>query len=169
MQTWPQALSIGLAGVDEPGVLALLEELSATLARLTGDTGAQSFSLDDLRTGGACLAVARDDRGRLWGCGALRPLATEDGCVAMELKRMFARAGTRGVGAALLAFLEAEALGRNVEVIRLSTRRVNERAVRFYRQHGYLPCAPWGRYVGREASVCLEKRLQWSASASPPA
>ena len=75
---------------------------------------------------------------------------------------MFARAGTRGVGAAVLAFLEAEALGRNVEVVRLSTRRVNQRAVRFYTQQGYLPCAAWGRYVGREASVCLEKRLQRS-------
>ncbi|WP_396271189.1 GNAT family N-acetyltransferase [Ideonella sp.] len=162
MQTWPQALSIGLAGIEAPGVLALLDELSETLARLTGDSGAQSFSLDDLRMEGACLAVARDELGQVWGCGALRPLVTDDGCVAVELKRMFARAGTRGVGAAVLAFLEAEALGRNVEVIRLSTRRVNERAVRFYRQHGYLHCAPWGRYVGREASVCLEKRLQRS-------
>ncbi len=162
MPTWPDPLWVGLAHVDEPGVDALLAELSATLAQLTGDSGAQSFSLEDLRIEGACLAVARDAQGKLWGCGALRPLATEDGGAVVELKRMFARAGTRGVGAAVLAFLEAEALGRNVELVRLSTRRVNQRAVRFYAQQGYLPCAPWGRYVGREASVCLEKRLQRS-------
>lgn len=163
MPTWPDPLWVGLARVDEPGVVALLVELSATLMQLTGDTGLQSFSLDDLRIEGACLAVARDPQGQLWGCGALRPLGIEDGCVVVELKRMFARAGTRGVGTAVLAFLETEAKRRGCAVIRLSTRRVNERAVNFYTQRAYRPCAPWGRYVGREASVCLEKRLQRSA------
>lgn len=160
LQAWPEPLRVGLARVDEPGVLALLAELSDTLAQLTGDSGAQSFSVDDLQHEGTCLAVARDEGGRLWGCGVLRPLGVEEGGTVVELKRMFARAGSRGVGNAVLEFLETEAQRRHYSVIRLSTRRVNQRAVNFYTRRAYRPCAPWGRYVGREASVCLEKRLE---------
>ncbi|RYE96151.1 MAG: GNAT family N-acetyltransferase, partial [Oxalobacteraceae bacterium] len=36
---------------------------------------------------------------------------------------------------------------------------VNARAVAFYERHGYAPVAPYGRYVGRAASVCLGRRL----------
>ena len=163
MTRWPDPLWVGLVRVDEPGVQELFSELSEALAQITGDSGAQSFSLDDMQQDGACLAVARDDSGVLWGCGVLRPLGAEEGGSVVELKRMFARAGSRGVGNAVLSFLETEAQRRHFRVIRLSTRRVNQRAVRFYAQHGYLACAPWGRYVGREASVCFEKRLEQSA------
>ena len=72
---------------------------------------------------------------------------------------MFARPGTRGVGDALLRFLELQAAQWGYAVLRLSTRRVNARAVAFYERHSYRAIAGYGRYAGSEVSVCFEKRI----------
>ena len=145
-------------GAEDPAggdALALVAELSAALSALTGASGQASFDLSDVRGPRACFALARDAQGRALGCGALRPLA---GDVA-EVKRMFARPGTGGVGSAVLRFLESEAARRGYAALRLSTRRVNERAVAFYERHGYRRIAGYGRYAGSDVSVCFEKTL----------
>lgn len=138
-----------------PDAAALIEELSAALEAITGDSGGSSFDADDVRVAGACFVVARNTDGLAVGCGALRPLA--DGIA--ELKRMYARPGNRGAGSALLAFLEAEAAALDYRAIWLSTRVVNERAVRFYRARGYVTIPNYGRYAARADSVCLAKQL----------
>ena len=140
------------AGAD---ALALVAELSAVLAALTGDTGQASFDVDDVRGPRACFALARDAQGRALGCGALRSMQDDVG----EIKRMFARPGTRGVGAALLRFLEGEAARHGYRALRLSTRLVNVRAVAFYERHGYRRIPGYGRYAGSTVSVCFEKVL----------
>lgn len=140
------------AGADAQ---ALVAELSAVLETLTGATGQASFDPADVRGERAGFALARDAQGRALGCGALRPIT--DDCA--ELKRMFARPGTRGVGAALLQFLERQAAGWGYAVLRLSTRRINQRAVAFYLRHGYRPIAGYGRYAGSDVSLCFEKRI----------
>ena len=132
----------------------LLVELSDILAALTGASGQASFDLSDVRVPHACFALARDEQGRALGCGALRPLA--DGVA--EIKRMFARPGTRGVGAAVLQRLERQAVIWGYVTLRLSTRRVNARAVAFYERHGYRRIDGYGRYAGSDVSVCFEKR-----------
>ena len=91
-------------------------------------------------------------------CAALRPLGEADSTTA-ELKRMFARPGNAGVGAALLAHAETQARQLGYRDMVLSTRVVNARAVAFYRKHGYAIVAPWGKYVGAAQSVCLGKLL----------
>ena len=133
----------------------LLAKLSAALAAITGDSGAASYSADDARVARSLFVVARNGDGDLLGCGALRPL---DGDVG-EIKRMYARAGSRGVGAALLAHLESAAQGFGYRVLWLETRRVNARAVDFYQRHGYATIANYGKYVGRPAAICFGKRL----------
>ncbi|MFP5392402.1 MAG: GNAT family N-acetyltransferase [Gammaproteobacteria bacterium] len=133
----------------------LVEELSATLAGITGDSGKSSFDPADVRGERARFVVARAPDGALLGCGALRPL---DGKVA-ELKRMFARPGTRGVGEALLTHLEEEARRLAYGALWLETRRVNTRAVAFYLKHGYREIAPFGRYIGRPEAICLGKAI----------
>jgi GNAT superfamily N-acetyltransferase len=143
------------AGADAQ---ALIAELCQALAAITGDSGQASFDLAHVRGARAGLALARDAHGRALGCGALRPLADADGDCA-EIKRMFARPGTAGVGAAVLRFLEQQAARWGYATLRLSTRRVNTRAVAFYEHHGYRPIAGYGRYAGNEASVCFEKRI----------
>ena len=144
------------AGAD---ALALVAELSAVLTTITGASGQASFDVSDVRTARACFAVARDLDGRALGCGALRPLADDSADDTAEIKRMFARPGTRGVGSAVLGFLEQEAARFGYARVRLSTRRVNERAVRFYERHGYRRIAGYGRYAGSDVSVCFEKRI----------
>ena len=140
---------------DGADALALVAELSAVLTAITGASGQASFDVSDVRGPRACFALARDAQGRALGCGALRPLGEDTG----EVKRMFARPGTRGVGSAVLRFLEGEATRCGYAALRLSTRLVNQRAVAFYERHGYRRIPGYGRYAGSEVSVCFEKLL----------
>jgi GNAT superfamily N-acetyltransferase len=151
------ALTIAVSAEDPAGAdaLALVAELSATLTALTGASGQASFDVSDVRVPRACFALARDAHGHAVGCGALRPLDAD----TAEVKRMFARPGTRGVGSAVLRFLESEAARQGYVALRLSTRRVNERAVAFYERHGYGRIPGYGRYAGSDVSVCFEKVL----------
>jgi GNAT superfamily N-acetyltransferase len=138
----------------------LVEELSATLAGITGDSGKASFTPEDARLPRSLFVVARDVHGQLLGCGALRPLEGESETDATaELKRMYARPGTQGVGAALLDYLECSAREFGYARLWLETRRVNARAVEFYVRHGYAPIANFGKYVGRADAICLGKAL----------
>jgi GNAT superfamily N-acetyltransferase len=136
----------------------LIDELSAALAAITGASGAASFAVADARVARSLFVLAREDDGGLLGCGALRPLDGEAGEVG-EIKRMYARPGTRGVGAALLAHIEREAAGFGYRELWLETRRVNLRAVGFYLAHGYAEMSNYGKYVGRAEAVCFGKRL----------
>lgn len=67
----------------------------------------------------------------------------------------------RGVGTALLAWLEAVARVAGLEAIRLEARRDNEAALLFYDRHGYTVTAEIiGLYQGLEDGVKLEKMLR---------
>lgn len=100
--------------------------------------------------------VARDDADVL-GCGALRSL----GEPVVEIKRMYVRpaARGRGVGAAILAELEREAVSRGFRVVRLETGPLQPEALRLYERTGYreIPC--FGAYAGAAASRCFERRI----------
>lgn len=148
---------IAAASASSPEALLLQDELSAVLQQLSGDSGRASFDAEapDERGG---FYLARNSAGQLLGCAALRPLGEADSTTA-ELKRMFARPGNTGVGAALLAHAEIQARQLGYRAVYLSTRVINTRAVAFYRKHGYAPVEPWGKYVGAAQSVCLGKLL----------
>jgi GNAT superfamily N-acetyltransferase len=146
-----------IAAEDPAGgdAVQLIEELNSALERITGDSGRTLFSPDDVRGPAARFAVARDAQGRALGCGAFRPLAEG----VAEVKRMYAREGSRGVGSAILAWLEAEARALGYRVLRLETRVVNGRAVNFYLLRGYARISNFGHYAGNEAAACFEKQL----------
>jgi hypothetical protein len=76
--------------------ILLMTELSTALEAITGDGGTSSFNTDDVRGPMARFVVARDGNGVALGCGAFRPI--EPGVA--EIKRMYARHGTSGVGSA---------------------------------------------------------------------
>lgn len=154
---------VDIADPRSPDSEQLLAHLSRTLERITGSSGAGSFRVDDFLADGACFAVARTEEGVAVGCGALRPL--EPGVA--ELKRMFAVPGFRGVGSAVLEFLERRAALLGYGQVWLETRRVNLRAVAFYARHGYRPIANFGRYASRPEAVCLAKTLTLPADARP--
>jgi ribosomal protein S18 acetylase RimI-like enzyme len=138
-----------------PDAQALLARLSETLEGITGDSGNASFNVDDVRADTARFVIARDHAGKAVGCGAFRPL--QDGIA--EVKRMYSCPETKGVGAAILAFLESEARSLGYVALWLETRLVNERAVRFYERHGYRRIPNFGKYAGNPKAVCFEKRL----------
>jgi GNAT superfamily N-acetyltransferase len=122
--------------IEDPGSAdahVLMEELSATLARITGDSGKASFDPNDVRATKARFVVARNIETQAVGCGAFRPL---DENIA-EVKRMYSRPGTSGVGSAILGFLETEAVNLGYQALWLETRLVNERVVSFYERRGY--------------------------------
>ena len=139
------------------GAQLLLDELSDVLLRINGDSGRSSFDVEAATPRGG-FYLARDGAGNLLGCAALRPLGEPDSSIG-ELKRMYARPGSTGVGAALLAHVEAQARRHGYQAVHLSTRVANSRAVAFYAKHGYAPVVAWGKYVGAAQSVCLGKTL----------
>ncbi len=148
---------IATDSASSPEALLLQDELSSVLQGISGDSGRASFDADapDARGG---FYLAKNGAGQLLGCAALRPLG-EPNSITAELKRMFARPGSAGVGAALLAHAEAEALRLGYRAVVLSTRVINTRAVAFYGKQGYAPVTPWGKYVGAAQSICLGKIL----------
>lgn len=152
--------------VTHPDAVLLMHQLNQRLASLSGDSGASGFEAASMPAGRSLFLVARGEAGALLGCGAVRPLAQAGAAPVAELKRMFARDGTRGVGAALLFALEREALAMGYRALWLETRRVNDRALRFYRRHGYTEIPNYGSYVGREEAVCLGKPLRVASIAA---
>jgi ribosomal protein S18 acetylase RimI-like enzyme len=148
---------VAAADPGEPDAVALMAELDATLQAITGDSARTRFSAGDARGDGGRFAMARDAQGRALGCGALRPMDAAP--EAAEIKRMYARPGSKGVGSAVLAWLEAEARSIGYRVLRLETRLVNTRAVQFYLAHGYRRIENFGRYAGNPAAACFEKTL----------
>lgn len=151
---------IAILAADAAGVDArlLLDELSSVLLRINGDSGRSSFDVDAATPRGG-FYLARDAAGALLGCAALRPLDGAAGSATAELKRMYARPGSAGVGAALLAHVEAQARCHGYARLYLSTRVANLRALAFYARHGYATVAAWGKYVGAAQSACLGKAL----------
>jgi GNAT superfamily N-acetyltransferase len=144
---------------EDPGApesIQLMAELSTVLEAITGDGGRASFDIDDVRGPMARFVVARDAGGAALGCGAFRAL--EPGVA--EIKRMYARHGTNGVGSAVLRFLEAEAAALGYQAVWLETRLVNRRAVDFYETRGYTRIGNYGKYHGNPLAVCFAKQLQ---------
>ena len=91
-------------------------------------------------------------------CGALRRMAGG----SFEVKRMFvlAAARRRGHARAILDALEARAVSRRGQVIRLETGDRQPEAIRLYESAGYHPIPSYGEYEGSPHSRCFEKRLQ---------
>ncbi|MGB8602434.1 MAG: GNAT family N-acetyltransferase [Rhizomicrobium sp.] len=140
---------------DDPCAIFLLDQLSDTLAAITGDSGRASFDPRDMDQPQSLFVVARTDENTAVGCGAYRPLMSG----IAELKRMYAAPGTTGVGAIILQHLEKAATQDGYTALWLETRRVNTRAVRFYERHGYTVIPNFGKYFGRCDAVCFAKQL----------
>lgn len=143
-----------------PDAATLIDALSETLASITGDSGKASFDPDDVRGPLARFVVARNQEGSALGCGAFRPLQAG----IAEVKRMYAKPGTKGVGQAVLSHLEQEAVALGYQHLWLETRLINIRAVAFYEKHGYQRIPNFGKYAGNAAAVCLAKQLACSPS-----
>jgi ribosomal-protein-alanine N-acetyltransferase len=103
------------------------------------------------------VAVLREE-GVLLAFGIMEYLEADAYLVLFAVRREHQR---RGLGSALLRWLEASAIASGAERIRVEARRDNEAARSFYNEHGYheLRIQP-GRYAGTLDGVYLEKWLR---------
>lgn len=117
----------------------------------------QRFALDveALVARGVRFALARLD-GRPVGCGGIE-IAGD----AAELKRMFVAPEVRGrgVGMALLAFLEAEARRQGIRRLVLETGDAQAAALALYARAGFVRVPCWGAYAASPSSICMAKDL----------
>ena len=150
-----EAISIEVEDVNMCDATILLGELTETLHQITGDSGESSFDLSDMNCPRAVFAIARDSEGEPMGCGCIRPISKE----VAELKRMYTRYKSRGIGKRILAYLEDCARELEYKVICLETRLVNDQAVSFYISNGYNQIENYGKYVGNTEAICFEKKL----------
>ncbi|SHI16870.1 Acetyltransferase (GNAT) family protein [Sporobacter termitidis DSM 10068] len=151
----PENITVKAEDPRSKDASALMKELSDCLQAMTGSSGRHSIRVEDFLQARSLFAVARDLSGNAVGCGGFRPLDAH----AAELKRMYARAQSSGVGSKILAYLEAGAARMGYAVLRLETRRSNKKAVAFYRRNGYLEIPNYGIYENRSEAACFEKYL----------
>ena len=130
-----------------PDVSGLLAEHLADMHALSPAESVHALDVELLRAPGIAFVAARDQRGVLLAVGALAELDARHG----ELKSMrtAAAARGRGVGAAVLAHLVAEARLRGYRRVSLETgtHAYFDSAHRLYTRAGFAPCPPFGDSV----------------------
>jgi putative acetyltransferase len=152
-------VEIATVAFDDPRLSELLEERHRDLATRYASVVDHPDDPTDPREfgppSGLSLLATLDDVPA--ACGSLRAL----GDAVAEVKRMFVadRFRRRGIGAALLDALEAEAWRIGYRVVRLETGTLQPEAMAFYERAGYRRIDCYQQWTGYELSVCYEKRL----------
>lgn len=154
------SITVSRVTAADADVRALIGELDAELAVLTPDCGQRhGLNLDAIFQPHVRFFLAYDG-GKAVGCGGVALFAD-----FAEVKRMYVRASHRGQGAAnaIMEQLVAEAVAAGLACLRLETGTNFTAAERFYRRHGFVPCAIFGAYAAMPphavaASLFLERR-----------
>ena len=156
-------VSVALESPDQPEVIQLIAELDAYQDSLYPPEARYALDLVSLTQDDVRFAVARDGEGEAIGCGAVVLLPGYG-----ELKRLFVRPGSRGMGVAekLLSFLEHEAVKAGCDCLKLETGPYQDAALGFYARRGYRRCAAFGDYPEHPLSVFMEKPLHPDARRS---
>ncbi|MCB1336660.1 MAG: GNAT family N-acetyltransferase [Maritimibacter sp.] len=139
----------------DPAASALLAQSHALMRSLFPPEDNFFLDIDALAAPGIAFFVARQD-GEALGTAAL---AEKPGYG--EVKSMFVADAARGlgVGAALLARLEAEARARGLGWLMLETGDALQAAHRLYARAGFTLRGPFGDYPAAKTSLFMEKRL----------
>jgi putative acetyltransferase len=147
-------MRIALEQPDQPELIRLIEELDAYQKPLYPAESHHGVDVAVLAEPGVLFAVVRDAGGQAVACGAV-VLTPEYG----ELKRMYVSPACRGrgIGQALLEFLEAEALARGCSRFVLETGYLQHDALALYARAGYVRCGPFGAYAEDPHSVFMQK------------
>jgi len=146
---------------DLPSTAAreLIEALNSVLSGRYPEEGATHFRLDpDEVTEGRGTFLSGYRNGIPVGCGAVRKIDERTG----ELKRMYVSPEERGrgLGRALLAALESEALALGLSRLVLETGVRQSEATALYRRAGFSEIPPFGEYLGSPLSLCMAKDLR---------
>jgi putative acetyltransferase len=149
-------MNIGLESPERPDVRGLILELDAYSDQLSPPQSRHRADLSALMQSNVLFAVARSEAGQAIGCAAV-VLLSDYG----ELKRMFVApsARGRGVGSAILKFLETQANSRGCKKLMLETGNNHHLAHRTYRANGFRERGPFGAYRPDPLSVFMEKAI----------
>lgn len=150
------SLAIALESVRQPEVIGLIEASDRYSLERYPPEGHFGTDIDGLDRPDIHFAVARIE-GRVVGCGAIK--LEVDG--SAELKRLFVDEAGRGkgVGKALMGYLEDLARRHKVRILNLETGPLNTEAVALYRAWGYAECGPFGDYEPNPYSLFMTKPL----------
>ena len=144
---------------DSPDVVALTEAQQEEMrGRYGGEADIGPTRVADMFVApDGVFLVVRDDDGRAVGCGGVCRFDT----TRAELKRMYVRPESRGLGLGrrLLSELEEHARSLGYAGLVLETGDRQPESVGLYLAAGFerIPCYP--PYSGRSLSLCFEKRL----------
>ena len=129
-----------------PDVRLLLEEHLADMFATSPADSVHALDLEALRVGSITFWTARED-GALLGCGALKDHV--DGTGEVKSMRTATAARGRGVAAAVLVAIIAEARSRGYARLNLETGTQDyfASAHRLYARHGFVDCGPFAGYV----------------------
>jgi ribosomal protein S18 acetylase RimI-like enzyme len=145
---------ISKENINSKDAKELINELSNELCYITGNSGRDSFDNSDVTKLRSVFVVAREEETAI-GCGAFREMA----CDTAEIKRMYVRTKSRGIGKKILIYLEQLAKEYGYSKIMLETRKCNENAVNFYISNGYKEAQSYGKYKNICDAICFEKIL----------
>jgi putative acetyltransferase len=138
-------MSITEGGLDDPDVLALLREHLQGMANHSPPESIHALDVEGLKAPGITFWTMRDGS-EVLGCIALKRLDERHG----EIKSMRTASAhlRKGVGAALLEHLVAEARRRGYERLSLETGSGPgfEAAHTLYRKFGFVECGPFADY-----------------------
>jgi putative acetyltransferase len=149
------AVRVALERPDQDDVVALIDALDAYQKPLYPPESHHGIDVAELVGPEVMFAVARD-AGSAVACAAV-VIGTQYG----ELKRMFVRPDRRGrgIGAALLTFLEQAARKRGCRRLMLETGILQHEALAVYVRAGFARCGPFGAYRPDPLSVFMYKDL----------
>jgi len=152
----PTRLAVTRERLDDPAGAALVAALLADLFDRYGEEDPDAPAPAELAPPEGVFLVVRLD-GRPVGCGGLRRVATGEG----EVKRMYVVPDSRrlGVGARILAAIEAEARQQRYGTLRLETGLRQPEAIALYERFGYVRVANFPPYEHVPMSVCYAKEL----------
>ena len=138
-------MSITEGGLDDPDVLALLREHLQGMADHSPPESIHALDVGGLKAPGITFWTMRDGS-EVLGCIALKQLDERHG----EIKSMRTASAhlRKGVGAALLEHLVAEARRRGYERLSLETGSGPgfEAAHALFRKFGFVECGPFADY-----------------------
>jgi putative acetyltransferase len=139
-------VTIGADDPNRPDVLDLLAEHLTDMFATSPAESVHALDPNALSAPGITFWTARDDEGALLGCVALKELASTD--AELKSMRTATAARGRGVGAALLAHVIAEATDRGYRTVHLETgtQEYFAAARRLYERAGFVPCPPFADY-----------------------
>lgn len=149
-------MHITLEHPNQPDVLRLIDELDAYQKPLYPPESHHGINIEALGQSHVLFAVVRDTEKNPVGCGALVLNAGYG-----ELKRMYIQPQHRGrgIGNALLTFLEAEAIARGCTLFMLETGVYQTEALGLYERAGYVRRSPFGNYTYDPQSIFMYKQV----------